>query len=77
MKKKKLSKMVERYREDADLAERRARGLAADVARLKAEVETMRENWRPVPIAHQWVPRDPQCALCDDVRDHPRHQGQA
>jgi hypothetical protein len=45
-----------------------------EVERLKAEIETMRRNWRPVPITHPWQPRNPQCALCDETRDAPRHQ---
>jgi hypothetical protein len=41
--------------------------------KLVEEVETMRANWRPVPMVHEWQPRNPQCALCDDPRDSPRH----
>lgn len=40
---------------------------------LLAEVKQMREHWRPVPITHEWQPRNPQCALCDEPRDSPRH----
>lgn len=54
-------------------AEETARGLAAEVRRLAAEVETMKANWSPVPITHPWQPRNPQCALCDEPRDSPRH----
>lgn len=42
-------------------------------AQLKAEVETMREHWRPVPVQHPWQPRNPQCAMCDEPKDSPRH----
>lgn len=42
--------------------------------KLTEEVETMRANWRPVPITHEWQPRNPQCALCDEPRDSARHQ---
>lgn len=41
---------------------------------LTAEVEKMRAHWRPVPMTHPWQPRNPQCALCDEPRDAPRHQ---
>jgi len=41
---------------------------------LTAEVEQMRAHWRPVPISHEWQPRNPQCALCDEPRDSVRHQ---
>lgn len=37
------------------------------------EVKLMREHWRPVPITHEWQPRNPQCALCDEPRDSARH----
>jgi hypothetical protein len=65
---------VGELREAARLANLRARGLAEDVSRLKKEVEDMRKHWRPVPIAHPWQPRDPQCIFCDDFRDAPRHR---
>lgn len=42
--------------------------------RLTAEVEQMKTHWRPVPITHEWTPRNPQCALCDEPRDAARHQ---
>lgn len=42
--------------------------------KLTEEVETMRAHWRPVPITHEWQPRNPQCALCDEPRDSARHQ---
>jgi len=45
-----------------------------DARQLGAEVENMRANWRPVPITHEWQPRNPQCALCDEPRDAARHQ---
>lgn len=48
--------------------------LEAYVAQLKAEVETMRKHWRPVPITHPWQPKNPQCMLCDEPRDAVRHQ---
>lgn len=44
-----------------------------ELIELRAEVERMREHWRPIPMAHPWQPRDSQCGLCDDARDHPRH----
>jgi SMC interacting uncharacterized protein involved in chromosome segregation len=47
---------------------------AGELRALRAEVEQMRQHWRPVPITHEWTPRDPQCALCDEPRDALRHQ---
>lgn len=44
------------------------------VRALRAEVADLRNNWRPVPMVHEWQPRDPQCALCDDPRDSARHR---
>jgi hypothetical protein len=41
---------------------------------LTAEVEQMREHWRPVPLVHEWEPLDPRCALCDEPRSAARHQ---
>lgn len=61
-------------REQAHLADVRARLLATEVAQLKAEVAAMHKHWRPVPIAHPWQPKNAQCSLCDEPRDAPRHQ---
>jgi hypothetical protein len=48
---------------------------ARDEAReAKTEVEHLKTHWRPVPMTHEWQPRNPQCALCDDPRDSARHQ---
>jgi hypothetical protein len=60
-------------REAARLANVRARGLEMENRDLKKQAKDMREHWRPVPIAHPWQPRDPQCLYCDDPRDAPRH----
>lgn len=59
----------ETYRLERELADRRSetKKLADEVAHLKA-------HWRPVPMTHEWQPRNPQCALCDDTRDSVRHQ---
>lgn len=46
---------------------------AATVTTLTAQIKNMEANWRPVPIAHEWQPRNPQCALCDEPRDAARH----
>lgn len=45
-----------------------------DCRKLGGEVDHLREHWRPVPMTHEWQPRNPQCALCDDPRDSVRHQ---
>lgn len=55
-------------------AESRTAELEREVGRLKAELEVIKTNWRPVPITHEWQPRNPQCALCDEPRDSARHQ---
>lgn len=65
-----------KLREAAVLAERRADSLAAEVAMLKRRVEDMRANWAPVPIAHEWQPKNPQCMFCDEPREAARHQVQ-
>lgn len=63
------------------------RGLREEVARyaatvgrlnrenqkLQSEVDTLRLTWRPIPIHHQWEPRDGRCALCDEDRSAVRH----
>jgi hypothetical protein len=55
--------------QSADLARERHK-----VHALTAEVEQMRKHWRPVPITHEWQPKNPQCALCDEPRDAARHR---
>jgi chromosome segregation ATPase len=58
----------ETYRLERELANQR------DENRKRAEeIDNLRTNWRPVPITHEWQPRNPQCALCDDPRDSVRH----
>jgi hypothetical protein len=41
---------------------------------VRAELEVVKRDWRPVPMKHPWQPRDPQCVLCQEPRDAPRHQ---
>jgi hypothetical protein len=55
--------------QSADLAKERRK-----VQALTAEVKQMREHWRPVPITHEWQPKNPQCMLCDEPRDAVRHR---
>jgi hypothetical protein len=43
-------------------------------ATLAKEVEQMKAHWRPVPITHEWQPKNPQCMLCDEPRDAARHR---
>jgi hypothetical protein len=59
----------ETYRLERELATERAVG-----KKLAEEVEHLKAHWRPVPMTHEWQPRNPQCALCDDPRDSPRHR---
>jgi len=52
----------------------RANALAAENERVFRELQDKRRNWRPIPIAHEYAPRDPACRFCDDPPDHERHQ---
>lgn len=81
MKKKALKRWVRGLEEQC--AEQRAEtdklrsALAAEKLasrKLAEETEQMRTHWRPVPITHDWTPRNPQCALCDEPRAAGRHQ---
>jgi hypothetical protein len=72
--KKKLHKAADKALDRAIQAERRAAGLAHDVARLQARIDDMTRHWRPVPIAHEWQPTNPECMFCDEPRDAARHQ---
>jgi hypothetical protein len=45
----------------------------AETRKLAEEVKHLKTHWRPVPMTHEWTPRNPQCALCDEPRDSPRH----
>lgn len=62
------------WKEIARRAQIRASSMTGQIGRLQAEVAEMRRTWRPIPIAHEWQPRDPQCALCDEPRDAERHR---
>lgn len=74
VKKWQLRDDLARARERAEDAELRASNLAAEVGRLKGEIENMRKHWQPIPIPHKWQPRlDGGCKLCDEPRDAPRH----
>jgi hypothetical protein len=44
------------------------------IRELTAELEAIKTNWRPVPMTHEWQPKNPQCALCDEQRDAARHR---
>jgi hypothetical protein len=55
--------------QSADLAKERHK-----VQDLTDAVEQMKAHWRPVPITHQWQPKNPQCMFCDDPRESARHQ---
>lgn len=58
-----------------ELGRQRDRAARAESAnrRLRAEVEQMREHWRPVPIVHEWQPKE-RCRLCDEPRASARHR---
>lgn len=66
-----LAAEAERLRGEA---EREVRALTDDVRLLKVELACVKEHWRPVPMVHEWQPVNPQCALCDEHRDAPRHR---
>jgi hypothetical protein len=74
MKKRDWKASARRAQEARAEAERAVQTMAIEVRKLRAELDDIRKNWRPVPMTHPWQPRDPQCALCDDTRDAPRHQ---
>lgn len=59
----------ETYRLERELAQSRA-----ESRKRAEEIDNLHTNWRPVPITHEWQPRNPQCALCDDPRDSARHK---
>jgi hypothetical protein len=61
----------ETYRLERELSEARV-----EMRKMVEEIKNLRTNWRPVPMTHEWQSRNPQCALCDDPRDSPRHQDQ-
>jgi hypothetical protein len=73
----KKNKLKVKLAEAKDLIAKLQRGYAAEsdirVGLLQREIDDMKRTWRPVPISHQWEPRDGRCALCDDHRDHERH----
>lgn len=60
---------------DAEVSDLKAeaRRRDAEIRRLRGEVQNMKTHWRPVPIAHPWQPKNPQCALCDEPKDALRH----
>jgi hypothetical protein len=59
---------------DLRKSESEVRRLTAENAQMQTAMAQMREHWRPVPLAHEWEPRNYQCALCDEPRDAPRHR---
>lgn len=65
--------MMQEVTQERDAARVHAKQLDTAVQGLRNQVETMKRHWRPVPLAHEWEPRDQRCALCDDPRDSPRH----
>lgn len=66
MKKEELKLVIERL-------EQEALQLRSANRQLEHRIAKMQESWRPIPIPHEWHPRDPRCVLCDDPRDAPRH----
>lgn len=74
MKKEELRALLAQSTRERAEAMWQAQEFAGQVRRLAAELDTIKTNWRPVPITHEWQPRNPQCALCDDPRDSPRHR---
>lgn len=74
MKKAVLRAQIEALRKEVEREREKTTDAQADMRKLTREVEQMREHWRPVPIMHEWQPKDPQCALCDEPRAAARHQ---
>ena len=74
---KKIGRLLEAIEErDRTIAEQKEDlvGLRAQVRGLGQEIETMKTHWRPVPIVHEWQPRNPHCIYCDEPREAVRHQ---
>lgn len=61
----------ETYRLERELTDARSAN-----SQQAEEIKSLHANWRPVPITHEWQPRNPQCALCDEPRDSARHQAE-
>jgi len=74
MKKKTLKELVRELQEKVNDQHNELCAIRVERRDLRAEVEQMRTHWRPVPITHEWQPRNPQCALCDEPRDSQRHR---
>lgn len=74
MKKSELKADLAIAREAHNQALNRALATERQLRELQRAIDEMRKNWRPVPITHPWQPRDPQCSLCDEPKDSPRHQ---
>jgi hypothetical protein len=74
MKKIELKDALAIARADRERMRQELEKATADLRTLGREVEQMRKHWRPVPITHEWQPKNPQCALCDEPRDAARHR---
>lgn len=65
---------VDNAREEADELRSLLAAEGLKAAKLAKEVEHLKATWRPVPITHEWQPKNPQCMLCDEPRDSARHK---
>jgi len=74
MKKEQLRWRLQEAEAARDGMEARARDAESRIFLLEQELAAVKSSWRPVPITHEWQPKNPQCALCDEPRDAARHQ---
>ena len=74
MKKEQLRWQLEETEAARGGMEKRALAAERRVQRLEKELEVVKSTWRPVPMVHEWQPKNPQCALCDEPRDAARHR---
>jgi hypothetical protein len=74
MKKIELKDALAIARADRERMRQELEKATADLRTLGREAEQMRTHWRPVPITHEWQPKNPQCMLCDEPRDAVRHR---
>ena len=71
---KKARKKIRKLREELAGSDRAIATLNNRISRAETTIADMREHWRPVPIVHEWQPRNPQCLYCDEPREAVRHQ---
>jgi acyl-CoA reductase-like NAD-dependent aldehyde dehydrogenase len=64
---------AEGWRAEVEALKQSLRLAEGQVADLTRTIGDMKQPWRPIPVSHQWEPRDGRCRFCDDPRGHARH----